>query len=350
MELQKSFGFLDEIPKDSLLLRDRFIEPPFTVLDARGGAWQDRKRAWLALGIQSELGRGEAIAQELDTDGLRRGEPTEAITNSGDLVVLGMKDIPPIPQQKVNGLTFRSTGFMADIIKQRGGGTSIFDPVLCELLYTWFCPEGGKVLDPFAGGSVRGIVANYLGYHYTGVDLIKEQVEANEGQGNTIIPGNKPTWIIGDSRGLPNLVQGHFDMIFTCPPYYNLEVYSEDNRDLSRATTYENFVASYQDIIYKAVAKLNNDRFACFVVGNIRDKQGFVLDIIGDTTRSFASAGVKLYNEAILITPTGSLPVRVGGQFEAGRKLGKAHQNILIFYKGDPRQIRNVLPQGVKYG
>ena len=35
-------------------------------------------------------------------------------------------------------------------------GTSIFDPVVCELAYTWFAPVGGVVLDPFAGGSVRG--------------------------------------------------------------------------------------------------------------------------------------------------------------------------------------------------
>ena len=41
-------------------LADRFIVPPFSVLDARQGYWQDRKRAWLALGIQSELGRGDA--------------------------------------------------------------------------------------------------------------------------------------------------------------------------------------------------------------------------------------------------------------------------------------------------
>jgi len=32
--------------------------PPFSVLDARQGYWQDRKRAWLSLGIESELGRG----------------------------------------------------------------------------------------------------------------------------------------------------------------------------------------------------------------------------------------------------------------------------------------------------
>lgn len=39
-------------------LAERFGVPPFTVLDARQGYWQDRKAAWLALGIESELGRG----------------------------------------------------------------------------------------------------------------------------------------------------------------------------------------------------------------------------------------------------------------------------------------------------
>lgn len=39
-------------------LSDRFMIPPFTVLNAREGWWQNRKRAWLALGIKSELGRG----------------------------------------------------------------------------------------------------------------------------------------------------------------------------------------------------------------------------------------------------------------------------------------------------
>ena len=39
-------------------LSDRFMIPPFSVLNAREGWWQNRKRQWLALGIKSELGRG----------------------------------------------------------------------------------------------------------------------------------------------------------------------------------------------------------------------------------------------------------------------------------------------------
>ena len=44
-------------------LAERFGVPPFTVLSARDGWWQDRKRAWIALGIQSELGRGDNLGE-----------------------------------------------------------------------------------------------------------------------------------------------------------------------------------------------------------------------------------------------------------------------------------------------
>lgn len=39
-------------------LAERFLIPPFSVLNAREGTWQQRKRDWLALGIKSEIGRG----------------------------------------------------------------------------------------------------------------------------------------------------------------------------------------------------------------------------------------------------------------------------------------------------
>ena len=48
----------DSKDKGSGSLANRFMIPPFTVFNAREGWWQDRKRAWLALGIKSEEGRG----------------------------------------------------------------------------------------------------------------------------------------------------------------------------------------------------------------------------------------------------------------------------------------------------
>ena len=49
-------------------LSDRFMIPPFTVLNAREGWWQNRKKAWLAIGIKSELGRGGGATWNVNPD------------------------------------------------------------------------------------------------------------------------------------------------------------------------------------------------------------------------------------------------------------------------------------------
>jgi hypothetical protein len=45
--------------------------------------------------------------------------------------------------------------------------------------------------------------------------------------------GNKPTWVNGDSSNIDILAPGEYDMVFSCPPYGDLEVYSDDPEDLS---------------------------------------------------------------------------------------------------------------------
>ena len=140
-------------------------------------------------------------------------------------------------------------------------GTSIFDPVLCECAYTWFCPPAGLVLDLFAGGSVRGIVAAYLGREYVGVELRPEQVEANEAQARAI--GVEPCWIVGDAASVKELAAGEYDFIFSCPPYYDLEVYSDLPGELSALPRYEDFIAQYRAIVSDSVAMLKDNRFAC---------------------------------------------------------------------------------------
>lgn len=217
-------------------------------------------------------------------------------------------------------------------------GTSIFDPVLCELAYRWFSPPGGLVLDPFAGGSVRGIVAAKLGREYLGCELRPEQVAANREQaGRLCADGIMPAWIEGDSALTIPALDAEADFIFSCPPYGDLEVYSDRPDDLS-GMDHAEFVVAYRAIIAAAVSKLAPDRFACFVVGDFRDSKGFYRNFVSETIGAFEDAGARLYNEAILLTAIGSLPIRVGKQFTAARKLGKTHQNVLVFVKGDPRK------------
>lgn len=280
----------------------RFTFAPFTTLDARSGEWQERKRAWTSIGLKSEIGR---------SDNTMRGGSPRSVGVAG-----------PMPR-RLNGETI-----------EPGGHTSIFDPVLCELVYRWWSPPSGVVLDPFAGGSVRGIVAGCLGRRYWGGELRPEQVEANRAQADTIRPKVAPLWTCGDSR----LTLGDApdaDLVFSCPPYGDLEVYSDDPSDLS-AMDWGDFLTAYREIITASCSRLRQDRFACFVVGDFRDGRGCYRNFVGETIAAFLGAGLELYNEAILLTSVGSAAMRVSKQFAAGRKLCKVHQNVLVFVKGNP--------------
>lgn len=160
-------------------LAERFGVPPFSVLNAREGWWQDRKRAWIGLGIQSELGRGETV-NEAAPGGIARpstnyssdharGDGKGRATNGKRKAATFVEDL-----MRGEGKMKSPAGLTIGEIKMEGAtasGTSIFDPVVCELAYRWFSPPGGIVLDPFAGGSVRGIVASILGRRYVGCDL-----------------------------------------------------------------------------------------------------------------------------------------------------------------------------------
>jgi DNA modification methylase len=223
-------------------------------------------------------------------------------------------------------------------------GTSIFDPVLCEVCYSWFCPNGGEILDPFAGGSVRGIVAAYLGFHYTGIDLREEQIEENKKQAHEILTEDKPfpSWIVGNSLQLDSLLEPkkQFDFIFSCPPYFDLEIYSEKDQDLS-TLSWEEFCSQYKMIIHLCLAHLKQDRFACFVVSDVRDENGFYRMLPEKTKEYFTVlSGVGLYNDIILVNVVGSLPIRIGKSFGNYRKVGRRHQHVLVFFKGDPKTIK----------
>lgn len=339
-------------------LSDRFVMPPFSVLDARQGYWQERKKVWLAKGIKSELGRGECITwsgEAVTEPGLNHYRNKNKISPGGSprpACDYSHRERGDGAGRPIGDRLTWVTGNRPDdeldevsrkiLAAQPQSGTSIFDPVLCELIYRWFTPPGGHVLDPFAGGSVRGIVAALTGFQYTGVDLRPEQIAANVVQGDQIVEdGPAPRWIAGDSQDITSLAPGRYDLIFSCPPYFDLERYSDDPRDISNMN-YEGFLKTYQAIVAASVGMLKPDRFACFVVGDIRDRRGFYRNFVGDTIEAFQDAGATLYNEAVLITSVGSLPIRVNKQFQGYRKLGKTHQNVLVFYKGDPKNIKSI--------
>lgn len=406
-----------ELEKGGILAK-RFGVVPFSVLNAREGYWQRRKREWIALGIKGEEGRVDIDgANNICSDEWGRGGKSEfyaenqarcdghglsesqerlnAFKAKADAVPggggpnsvrrLAAKDAgrcfgqdimkgehvlkPNVAADKGYGFAAaenagldesqqRALGVYAatnGAVQERGGGgvagTSVFDPVLCECMYKWFAKPGGKILDPFAGESTKGIIAAFLGYQYTGVELRPEQVKANNRQAESVaakvesITGEKmalPTWVNGDSSQLGSVLDDHdpfsdgYDFIWTSPPYYDLEIYSQSEKDGSAFETYEKFMAWYREIFAQAVARLKPNRFVAVKVGEIRDDSpsGFYRNFERDNIDCFESLGLRLYNRIVLVTAVGSLPVRIGAQFPKYRKVGNTHQMIYVFWNG----------------
>ena len=290
--------FGNEVEQKNDLKRDFGGANPFTILDTKDSMWQARKKMWIGLGIKSEEGR--------------------------DATTYNMKDW--VNKKSEEGmLGNKHTTLQSD--------TSIFDPVLCELMYRWFCPVNGTILDPFAGGSVRGIVAHYLGYKYTGIDIRQEQIDSNNEQAVKILGAdNMPKWITGDSNIVLDDNLGQFDMVFTCPPYADLEVYSDLDGDISNME-YPKFIKAFESIMSKACAQLKSGGTAIVVVGEIRDNKGNYRGFVADTVKFMQGIeGMKFYNDAVLATSLVTAGLRAGGNMKSG-KLVKIHQNILTFKK-----------------
>ena len=287
---------LDDLPEDLGPLGRSWGYQPFSVWNTQTDAWKKRRASWKGRGIQSELGRKEGMTYS-------------------------------VPKTLSDG----RKGSQHDI------ETSIFDPLICELVYEFWCPLPGVIVDPFAGGSVRGIVASLSGHKYWGCELSGEQVAANKAQLNPRTTGDhKPMWVQGDS--LIRVSKARMaDLIFSCPPYGNLEVYSKDPADISNMD-WDQYLEHYRHIINCSVNRLKDDRFACFVVANYRDaKTGHFRNLVGETIEAFEDAGAEFYNDIVLINSYGTAPIRTGTIFIRGaRKVVKVHQNILVFVKGDP--------------
>lgn len=306
----------------SNLLKDRFIVPPFSILDSKQGYWRERVNMWKSIGIKSELGRGDNLT-----------------FNPGKTSIY---------EQKKTNYGKCNPESIGDKYGRKVQATSIFDPVLCELAYKWFSRDSDRVIDPFAGGSVRGIVASVCGRYYTGIDLSKKQIDYNISQFKDICArysNELPVvnWVNADSAVYTEEhSEEKYNFLLTCPPYYDLEVYSDDPADISNLSTYDEFKAIYRNILTNCVQMLEDDSFAVIVVGNIRNKtdSGYY-DFAGDTVRIMQNAGAIYYNELILVNVAGTLPVRAPIQFNASRKIGKQHQNVLVFYKGNTKHIKD---------
>ena len=283
VKLENNESSFDKVGKDRIVgLNNKYIVPPFSILDARQGYWLERKKSWF-----------ELIKDNAET------------------------------RENLIGANF---------------GTSILDPVLAEIVIKWFSPyeKGNNIFDCFAGDTTFGFVSSYLGNKFTGIELRKEQCDLNNSRTSELAE-----YINDDGRNILNYLQKEsMDLFFSCPPYYDLEVYSDDERDASNQDSYEEFYKIIEEAFVNSIKILKDNRFAVVVCGDVRNKKnGAYYDFIGDIKKTFIENGLLLYNELILVDVVGTARLRANNSM-INRKIVKTHQNVLVFYKGDTKKIK----------
>ena len=312
-------------------LNEIFIIPPFSVLDTRTGYWQQRKKLW-----REHIG---AI----------NGETREGITFSPEMCYPQLythfgqiRDTLPVKMNFTQYLdTLPEEQLEQERQKNLAAGVSLFDPVLSEILCQWFTPHAhSSICDPFAGDTQKGMVFAMLGHRFTGIELRAEQVEANRRnlEGHDL----DCTYICDDGRNIRKHIEADTqDLLFSCPPYFDLEQYSDLPEDASNQRTYNAFMQILAEGFRGGWECLHNNRFAILVVGDVRNHltQGYY-DFAGDLIRIFKSFGATLINRFVLVEQIGSSCLRARNNFQR-RKATKTHQDVLVFFKGNPENIGN---------
>ena len=133
-----------------------------------------------------------------------------------------------------------------------------------------------------------------------------------------------------------------YDFVFTCPPYHDLEIYSDDAHDLSNMK-YTKFLDTLDSIIYKSELKLKDNRFFGIVVSEIRDltttrnyKIGKYKSFVSNVIQMCEKHNLHFYNDMVLFNSQHQASRTASTYFNRNRKIASVHQNILIFIKGNP--------------
>ena len=305
-------------------LRERYLEPPFTVFDSRRGEWIEKRRKLR-----------EFLLVESSTSDTGMGHKYEATDQSNR-----PKGIQGEEVEHTN--SFKNAGRSKAM---KVASEAVYDPYLLQVLWNLYFPEdeypnGVRIIDTFTGSHISGCMAKKLGHKFTGIDVRPHIVDQNYATAKEIFGDDLSgiEWLKGDSnKVLDDLVFEEYDCFNSCPPYSDLVKYSKKNPiegDIS-LLNYDDFLPVYASIIYKCCSLLKVGGYALIVVGEVRDKNtGELYNFVHDTVECFRAAGMLFYNSAILLNSLGTAALRAKGTFEDGKgKLVNTHQNILIFKK-----------------
>jgi DNA modification methylase len=203
-----------------------------------------------------------------------------------------------------------------------GARTSLskFNTEYARRIIEYYTCKGDKILDPFAGRT-RMEICNLLGREYTGFEINSNYTRSG--------------LINDDCINIDKYnLNKEYDMLFTCPPYWEMEQYSIDNPipgDLSMLKTYSEFEIEYKKRFSNVVPYIKDNGLCSVVISNYR-KDGEFIPLEYLTINTFFELGWKIYDMIILeMNPAARQPYY--SQAVTKRRQLTTHEYLLIFHK-----------------
>lgn len=150
------------------------------------------------------------------------------------------------------------------ILRTRDGVRSVvnFKPAIAKYFYDNYCLAGGLALDPCAGfgGRLAGCIASNKDIQYHGIDPQSETAVGNmELAGFYSEEWNfRYRFDLGCAEDImPDLPDNSYDLIFTSPPFFDVEKYSDSpTQSYVRYPTYDKWKDGFLRPLVKEAARL----------------------------------------------------------------------------------------------
>ncbi len=206
---------------------------------------------------------------------------------------------------------------------------SEFHAGLAENIVRYWSVEGDNVVDPFCGRVTRAFVTTSLGRNYTGFEVAENTYKRVT---EHLTKLNLSADIRLDDGCLLNGINNDStDFIYSCPPYFALEVYQEANNQLSRLDSYNDFLNQIHICISNCYRVLKPGKFMCFVVADFRWKgklESFSSDFI-----NISKVNKFIHWDTIIIKNFSPFAALQMGKVASKRYTSKIHEYLLVFRK-----------------
>jgi DNA modification methylase len=198
---------------------------------------------------------------------------------------------------------------------------SPFPNEVSTLCYEFFLKNTSLVFDPFAGWGERHAKAKEYGINYYGIDISNTAIE-------------KAREVYGVENYLGNSLKDDipvFDGLLTCPPYWNLEKYDNEN-GIDRCKSWEEFINLYEEVIKRCYEKAELGATFCIMVGNWRSK-GVYYDLQFETDRILKKLGMVTIDKIVVSRKKVS---KIKIMLPQAKRLGysvNVHEHLLVYKK-----------------